>query len=92
MIKNLLYDFLQTIPKWKVVSYKFLAEKFWTHPRTIARILAQNIDQDKYPCYKVVCSDGKISWYNLWVEQKISKLEKDWIIINNWKIDKKYFL
>jgi O6-methylguanine-DNA--protein-cysteine methyltransferase len=53
-------DFLQVLPKSKVITYKLLAQKFDTHPRAVARILASNTQQDIYPCYKVICSDGTL--------------------------------
>jgi len=43
-----------------VITYKLLAQKFDTHPRAVARILASNTQQDIYPCYKVICSDGTL--------------------------------
>ncbi|MEI6672571.1 MAG: MGMT family protein [bacterium] len=52
-----IYKFLQSIPKGKVVSYKFLAQKFDIHPRYVGKILHQNKYPDKYPCYKVIKSD-----------------------------------
>ena len=91
MINNEILKYLQIIPVWKVSTYKILAKKFSLHPRTIASILKKNTNQDIYPCYKVVMSDGKIGWYNLWIEEKIKRLAKENIIIENWKIDKKYF-
>ena len=51
---------LLTIPKGKVTTYKALGQKFAMHPRAVARVLAGNREQDLYPCYKVVHSDGKI--------------------------------
>lgn len=85
--------YLLTIPPWKVATYKILAEKFSVHPRTIASIMKYNKEPSIYPCYKVVASDGKISWYNTvrWVEEKIEKLQNDGIKIIDGKIDKKYF-
>lgn len=91
MIKDNLYDFLTLIPKGKVVSYNFLSKLFSTHPRWVARINASNQNLDTYPCYKVVGYDGGLSWYVLWIEEKIRRLQKDWIVINGEKIDKKYF-
>lgn len=86
-------SFLQTIPKGKVSTYKLIASKFGTHPRAVASVMRFNKDPIKYPCYKVVANDGKISWYNTerWVEEKIEKLEKDGIEIINGKVLKKYF-
>jgi alkylated DNA nucleotide flippase Atl1 len=60
IISQRIFDFLQKIPKNKVVTYKTLAEYFHIHPRAIARILASNREQNKYPCYKVICTDGSI--------------------------------
>lgn len=86
-------EYLLKIPIWKVTTYKLLAEKFWVHSRTIASIMKYNKEPLKYPCYKVVANDGKISWYNTerWVTEKAEKLKKDWIEIKNDKIDEKYF-
>lgn len=86
-------EYLLEIPKWKISTYKILASKFKVHPRTIASIMKYNKEPSIYPCYKVIASDGKISWYNTvrWVEEKIEKIQNDWIEILNWKIDKKYF-
>ena len=91
--KNIL-EYLQIIPRWKVTSYKNIAEKFWVHPRKIASVMRYNKDPITYPCYKVLSHGGKISWYNTdrWVEEKIEKLKADGIEISGWKVDKKYFI
>lgn len=86
-----IYKFLQTIPKWKVVSYKTIADKFSIHPRYVWKILHANKDTEQYPCYKVIKSDGKISGYALGCEDKIRRLSEDGIDINNGKIDAKFF-
>lgn len=93
MNHQLVYDFLATIPEWKVVTYKIIADKFGIHPRYAARILSKNHDWDTFPCYKVVHHDGKLWGYThpLWVAEKVRRLEKDWIEIINSKVDKKYF-
>jgi len=85
-------EFLQTIPSWKVITYKQLAQKFNTHPRAVARILASNTQQDIYPCYKVICSDWCIGGYNLWVEEKVRRLENDDICIQAGKIQRQYMI
>ncbi|EKE26327.1 MAG: Methylated-DNA-[protein]-cysteine S-methyltransferase DNA binding protein [uncultured bacterium (gcode 4)] len=84
-------EYLIKVPHSKIVSYKFLSQKFWIHPRVVAKILSKNFEQNKYPCYKVVCNDWKIGWYNLWIEEKIRRLGKDWIKIENNKIHTKHF-
>jgi len=93
-IDQQILQYLQTIPEWKVVSYKFLWEKFWVHPRKIASVMRYNKDPITYPCYKVLWFDGKISGYNTkkGVSEKIEKLISDGIKISQNKVDKKYFL
>ena len=85
-----LYKFLQTIPKGKVVTYKYLAEVFKIHPRYVGKILQKNQDTEKYPCYKVIRSDRSLGWYNQGIEVKIKKLEKDGIKIENNTVEEKY--
>lgn len=87
-------EFLQTIPKWKVASYKVIADKFWVHPRKIASVMRYNKEPWIYPCYKVVADSGKISGYNTqrWVSEKIEKLLSDGVKIENNVIEKKYFI
>lgn len=84
--------FLQTIPKGKVTTYKYLSQVFALHPRSIASILKKNTQQDIYPCYKVVMSDGKMWWYNLWISEKMKRLQNDGIELKDGKVDKKHFL
>lgn len=59
-MKKTILTFLQAIPTNKVITYKLLAQQFHTHPRAIARILSSNTQQDIYPCYKVICSNGTL--------------------------------
>lgn len=88
-ISQRIFDFLAKIPKDRVSTYKILANTFHIHPRAVARILASNTDQERYPCYKIICSDGKIGGYNLGTAEKIRKLQADGIdIINNTISDK----
>ncbi len=90
-IKLQIYQFLQTIPKWKVVSYKIIADKFGIHPRYVGRIMNQNQGPDIYPCYKVIQSDWKLWWYGFGCEDKIRRLKKDGIEIIDGKVDERYF-
>ncbi|HMT01335.1 MAG TPA: MGMT family protein [Candidatus Absconditabacterales bacterium] len=85
-LRELVYEFLRKIPKGKVVTYKMLAEKFQSHPRAIGRLIGKNHEQEKYPCYKVVGSDGSLRGYNLGLPEKISRLEKDGIVVENGKV------
>lgn len=79
---------LNQIPKGKITTYKELA-KAVGRPRAIrfvASILAKNPWPDKYPCYKVVRSDGKIGGYKLGVGKKKDLLKKEGIRFKKGKI------
>ena len=86
-------QFLQKIPKGKVVTYKFLGKKFGLHPRAVAKILSKNKQPGKYPCYKAVASDGSLGGYSGrgGVRGKRVLLTKDGIRISKNKIDLKKF-
>lgn len=83
---------LLEIPKWKVTTYKILADIFNVHSRKIASVMKQNKNPEIFPCYKVISHSLKISWYSWpnWVQSKVEMLENDWIKIIDWKIDRKY--
>ena len=91
-MKTKVLEYLLTIPKWKVTTYKNIGKIFWIHPRKVAMIMKYNKEPEKFPCYKVVSFDGKISWYTTenWIPEKILKLQKDGIKIENWKILKEF--
>lgn len=91
-IRQEVLEYIATLPKGKVTTYKILAGRFQTHPRTIAAIMKYNQDPIKYPCYKVIAHSGKISGYNTksWVPEKIKKLQKDGVEIMWGVIPKKY--
>lgn len=85
-IKPHFYEFLRLIPQGKAVTYKFLAEVFANHPRGIAQLLHHNKDPDKFPCYKIISESWDIWGYALWNDEKIRRLQNDWIEINNNKV------
>ncbi len=62
-MKQRVFDYLLTIPRGKVATYGQIAaalgNKKWA--RAVGNILHQNPDPGKYPCYKVVNSQGKLS-------------------------------
>jgi alkylated DNA nucleotide flippase Atl1 len=85
---------LAKIPKGKVSSYGLLAKKLKIHPRYVGKLLSKNPDGIKYPCYKVIKSDGVLGGYTSknGVKDKIKKLRKDGIEIKNNKINLKKYL
>ena len=86
-LRPALYQAILKIPKGKVTTYTLLAKHLKTSPRAIASMLAANTELDKYPCYKVIHSDGLIGGYRGGVDEKIRRLEADEIRINDGKID-----
>jgi O-6-methylguanine DNA methyltransferase len=82
---------LLKIPKGKVTSYKEIAKMLGIHSRTAGRLVGSNPDSKRYPCFKVVHSDGKVGGYSSGVREKMKRLKKDGIEIKNRRIDKKFF-
>ncbi len=84
---------LRKIPKGKATTYKLLAEACGTSPRAIGSIMSGNKNPEKYPCYKVVRTDGNVGGYSSkgGCRRKAELLKKDGIEIVNGKIDKRYF-
>ncbi len=77
--KTQVLEFLSTLPRNKVTTYKALAQKFNTHPRAIATYMRTNKAYDTYPCYKVVAADWGLSGYILGVPEKEKRLQNDWV-------------
>lgn len=65
--------YLKTLKKGELTTYKILADKFNSHPRAVARILATNKDK-LVPCYKVIKSNGEIGGYNGLLEKTKEEL------------------
>ena len=84
---------LKKIPEGKVVSYGELARVCKTSPRAIGRVMKSNLHPEEYPCYKVVGSSGDLVGYSGkgGLATKIKLLGKEGIIIQNGKVEKKYF-
>ena len=63
LMKEKVYQFLLTIPSNKVTTYGQIAEYLGNKnlARVVGNILHNNPDKEKYPCYKVVTSKGKLS-------------------------------
>ena len=54
--------------------------------RSIGQLLGKNPEPDKYPCYKVVCSNGTLGGYSGGIKNKIQRLTNDGIVIKNGKV------
>lgn len=91
-LKLQILQYLQTIPKGFVMTYKWLGKVFGVHPRAIASVMRYNQDPELYPCYKVIAASGKLSGYNTpaGIPEKIAKLQADGIQILEGKISQTY--
>jgi len=84
-------EMLNKIPKGRVTTYGELARAAKTSPRAVGQIMRHNKWPDKYPCYKVVSSSGKIHGYagclsGKSIRTKEKLLKKDGIAIKNGRI------
>ncbi|MGM9632069.1 MAG: MGMT family protein [Eubacteriales bacterium] len=90
-MKEKVYEFLRTIPEGKVVTYGQIAEHLGNKnlARTVGNVLHSNPDGEKYPCYKVVNSNGKLSAHYAFggIEKQREKLERDGIAVVNYRVD-----
>jgi len=94
-VKARVYDYLQTIPQGKVVTYGQVAEYLGNInlARTVGNILHNNPDPDNYPCYKVVNAKGEIAANFAFggAEGQKQRLMADGIEVINGRVDlKKY--
>ncbi|MFB0964181.1 MAG: MGMT family protein [Patescibacteria group bacterium] len=85
--RDALFQLLLEIPKGSFTTYGELARTLGTSPRAVASMLASNTEQDIYPCYKVVASDGRASGYNLGTEEKLRRLAADGVFVDGGKVD-----
>lgn len=90
-MKNRIYEYLLTIPKGMVVTYKQIAKYLGNIKlaRVVGNILHSNPDENKYPCYKVVNSQGKLSKNFAFggLEGQKKKLLDEGIEVNNDRVD-----
>jgi O-6-methylguanine DNA methyltransferase len=89
------YLLLTKIPKGKVTTYGKIAKKLGISPREIGRILSRNEHPEKFPCYKVVRSDGSLGGYTIGnrndsntLKVKKRKLIMDGVKFNKDRVDK----
>ena len=86
-----IYAYLQTIPEGKVVTYGqiagFLGDRHLA--RAVGNALHQNPDPERYPCYKVVNAQGKLSAQFAFggLEGQQKRLEEDGVEVTGGKVD-----
>ncbi len=94
-----IYLLLTKIPKGKVITYGDIARKVGISPREVGRILSRNEHPEKFPCYKVVRSDGGLGGYTIGnrndsstLKVKKEKLVRDGVKFNKDKVDRSCIL
>lgn len=96
-MKQEVYEFLRTIPKGKVVTYKTIAEALGRPKaaRAIGNILHNNEDPIYYPCYKVVDRNGRLAEHfgdEGGIKTQKKRLEADGIEVKDYRVDLKRYL
>jgi len=93
---NQVYEVIENIPLGKVTTYGAIGKYLNMSPRLIGLILHKNPDPEKYPCHRVVRSDGYIAEGYAFggKEGQIERLKSEGIEIKNCKICnlKKYLI
>jgi O-6-methylguanine DNA methyltransferase len=94
-IRNKVYSFLTTVPRGRVVTYGQIALYLGNIrlSRVVGNILHCNPDGDKYPCYKVVNREGKLTPNYVFggIEIQKQRLEAEGIEVIDYRVDlKKY--
>ncbi|MDO4618948.1 MAG: MGMT family protein [Clostridia bacterium] len=96
MNSNEVYEYLLKIPKGKVVTYGMIARHFGNIrlSRVVGNILHKNPDFIKYPCYKVVNREGKLTPNYAFGGIEVQKefLQKDGIEVVDYKVDLSKYL
>lgn len=87
-IDRIVYDLLKQIPKGKLTTYGAIAEALGDKraARAVGMVLNKNTDLEKYPCFKVVRSNGRIGGYKQGKEEKKSRLKDEGVQIRGDKV------
>ena len=82
-----LQQLLAQIPHGRVTTYKELAHAMGTKGyRYIGQLLHSNPEPDRFPCYKVVSSDGSLGGFATGCKDKIKRLKMDGIEVKRGKV------
>ncbi len=95
-MKEKVFAYLKTVPFGKVVTYGQIAKHLGNArlARAVGNALHTNTDFLGIPCYKVVDSQGKLS-YNYadgGIETQKKRLEKEGIEVSDYKVDLNKYL
>jgi O-6-methylguanine DNA methyltransferase len=81
------FKYIATIPRGSVTTYVAVAKALGIHPRQVGRILHTNPYPSKYPCHRVVYSDGRLSKGYAFggIKEQARKLESEGVRIKEYK-------
>jgi len=84
-----LQKLLAKIPQNMITTYGILAKEMGLPraKRYVGWLLHRNPDPGKYPCYKVVMSNGELGGYAEGIKKKIRRLRRDGIIIKDGRVE-----
>ncbi len=90
-MKDKVFAYLQTVPRGRVVTYGQLAARIG-HPkaaRAVGNILHRNPDGDRYPCFRVVTRDGRLSPHYAFGGEAAQRerLEREGVAVHNGRVD-----
>ncbi len=90
-IRQKVFNELTKIPKGNVTTYGSIAKSLGINPRQVGRILHSNEDTEKYPCHRVVFSDGKLSHGYAYggITGQLDKLLNEGVVVDDLKVQKK---
>ena len=81
------YQLLSQIPQGKVSTYKEIASALKTKAyQAVGNAMAKNSNLIFIPCHRIVKSDGSIGKYALGVNEKISLLKHEGVLVREDKI------
>ena len=90
-MKEKVFFLLTRIPKGKVVTYGQLAAMLGNPglSRYVGNVLHRNPDGERYPCYKVVNSQGKLSAHYAFggMDAQAERLRQEGIPVEKGRVD-----
>lgn len=83
-----IFNLVARIPRGKVTTYGDIANRINTSARAVGTILHSNTDTQKYPCHRVVKSDGSLATGYAFGGQKeqMRKLKEEGVIFKHGKV------
>ncbi len=79
------YFLVRQIPFGKVSSYGAIASALGNkgYSRAVGGFMNRNPNPESMPCFKIVCSDGRLGGFGLGVDDKIRRLGLEGIEVEN---------